>query len=244
MDNSLGATANGNPVVVYDCNGGGAQVWTWPGDGTVRISGKCLDVTGSANGSKVQLWDCTASRPSQRWTAGPNNTMVNPDSGRCIDNPFNGAVNFTQLQLIDCNSSDAQYWSLTLTITGPIRSSVPVKCVNDPANSAADLTQVQISDCTGGPAQQWTAPGDGTLRINGKCMDIFNAATASTSKIQIVGCTPGNGAQQWISGPANSLRNPASNRCLDDPYASPTNGTQLWIYDCNGGNAQNWTLSP
>jgi hypothetical protein len=37
------------------------------------------------------------------------------------------------------------------------------------------------------------------------------------------------------------LVNPASGRCLDDPNSSTTNGTQLEIWDCNGGANQRWT---
>ncbi|MFG1807588.1 RICIN domain-containing protein [Streptomyces sp. NPDC049040] len=35
---------------------------------------------------------------------------------------------------------------------------------------------------------------------------------------------------------------PQSGRCLDVPGASTTDGTQLEIWDCNGGNNQRWTI--
>lgn len=46
------------------------QQWTSGSDGTLRTLGKCLDVVdrGPANGTRVQLWDCTAG-PNQRWTS-------------------------------------------------------------------------------------------------------------------------------------------------------------------------------
>ncbi|MEU1850906.1 non-reducing end alpha-L-arabinofuranosidase family hydrolase [Streptomyces sp. NPDC019990] len=47
-------------------------------------------------------------------------------------------------------------------------------------------------------------------------------------------------AQAATSGP---LRGAGSNRCLDVPGASQTNGTYLQIYDCWGGTNQQWTLS-
>ena len=34
-----------------------------------------------------------------------------------------------------------------------------------------------------------------------------------------------------------------SNRCLDVPGQSQTNGTQVEIWDCNGGTNQQWTLN-
>ncbi|MFD9635332.1 RICIN domain-containing protein, partial [Streptomyces violascens] len=36
-------------------------------------------------------------------------------------------------------------------------------------------------------------------------------------------------------------RNPASGRCLDNPGSSTTDGTQLVLWDCNGGSNQKWT---
>jgi ricin-type beta-trefoil lectin protein len=31
-------------------------------------------------------------------------------------------------------------------------------------------------------------------------------------------------------------------RCLDDPEFTTTNGTQLEIWDCNGGSNQQWAI--
>ena len=39
------------------------------------------------------------------------------------------------------------------------------------------------------------------------------------------------------------LRNVNAGRCLDVPNASQTNGTQLALWDCNGGANQQWTLT-
>jgi hypothetical protein len=53
---------------------------------------------------------------------------------------------------------------------------------------------------------------------------------------------------QWSwgvgSGGAAIIRGAGSNRCLDVPGASTTNGTQLEIWDCNGGANQSFTLTP
>ncbi|WP_158973333.1 ricin-type beta-trefoil lectin domain protein [Streptomyces griseus] len=40
---------------------------------------------------------------------------------------------------------------------------------------------------------------------------------------------------------AGSLVSAASNRCMDDPGGSTTNGTQIDIWDCGGGTNQKWT---
>src|SRR6185312_10603374 len=43
-------------------------------------------------------------------------------------------------------------------------------------------------------------------------------------------------------GTTDVLRGAGSNRCLDVPGQSTTNGTLLQIWDCNGGANQQWTL--
>ncbi|WP_369229542.1 ricin-type beta-trefoil lectin domain protein [Streptomyces sp. R21] len=49
------------------------------------------------------------------------------------------------------------------------------------------------------------------------------------------GTNPGGG-----SGTGTALRGAGSNRCLDVPGASTTNGVQTQIWDCNGGTNQQW----
>nr|WP_237557783.1 ricin-type beta-trefoil lectin domain protein [Streptomyces sp. SID5470] len=48
------------------------------------------------------------------------------------------------------------------------------------------------------------------------------------------GTNPGGGS-------GKVLRGAASNRCLDVPGVSTTNGVQTQIYDCNNGTNQQWT---
>ena len=47
-----------------------------------------MDVTaaGTANGTKVQLYDCNGTG-AQVWQAQSNGALVNPESGRCLDDP-------------------------------------------------------------------------------------------------------------------------------------------------------------
>ncbi|HEV2637135.1 MAG TPA: ricin-type beta-trefoil lectin domain protein [Actinocrinis sp.] len=109
-DNNSGADAT--PVIIYDCNGGANQNWTFT-NGTLQINGKCADVTGqgTANGTKVELWDCNGGT-NQQWTAQSNGELVSTASGRCLDDPGFSTVNQTQVVIWDCNNGANQHWAL------------------------------------------------------------------------------------------------------------------------------------
>jgi len=49
---------------------------------------------------------------------------------------------------------------------------------------------------------------------------------------------PGGGSQSNVE-----VVGAQSNRCLDVPNASTTNGTQLQLFDCQGGSGQRWTYT-
>ncbi|MEV4643061.1 ricin-type beta-trefoil lectin domain protein [Actinoplanes sp. NPDC049548] len=113
VDVAGAGTADGTPVQLYQCNGTGAQRWTYtPGaGGALRVLGKCLDISngGTANYTKVQLWTCNGTA-AQRWTVGAGSALVNPQSGRCLDVPNASTTDGTQLQIFDCNATAAQQW--------------------------------------------------------------------------------------------------------------------------------------
>ncbi|GAA3458287.1 streptogrisin C [Saccharothrix longispora] len=58
----------GQRLQVWDCNGTNAQNWTFPGDGTVRAFGLCMDVAWGSrdNGAAIQLARCSGN-PAQQW---------------------------------------------------------------------------------------------------------------------------------------------------------------------------------
>jgi len=123
VDDYAGSQANGAGVVSWDCGGNnGHQDWTMTANNTVALttanSPKCLDITGgpgaTGNGTLVQLWDCNG-WANQTWVAQSDANgrvhLVNPNSGRCLDDPSSSMTNGTQLQIWDCNNSSAQSWT-------------------------------------------------------------------------------------------------------------------------------------
>ncbi|HEY0537513.1 MAG TPA: ricin-type beta-trefoil lectin domain protein [Actinoallomurus sp.] len=111
LDDYTGSAVSGTKVDIWDCNGTGAQQWTFTG-GTLQVNGKCLDVTaaGTANGSLVEIWDCN-NGANQQWEP-RNGTLVNPVSGRCLDDPALSTTNGTQVDIWDCDGGPNQQWKL------------------------------------------------------------------------------------------------------------------------------------
>ena len=126
--------------------------------------------------------------------------------------------------------------------TGPIvAGDDSAKCVDNNNGSGTPGNKVQMWDCDGNTAaQNWTVNSNGTLTIDGGCLDITGAKTANGTLIEWWTCN-GGANQQWQAS-NGELVNPASGKCLDDPAFNTANGTQLVLWTCNGGSNQHWSL--
>src|SRR5262249_28525924 len=82
---------------------------------------------------------------------------------------------------------------------------------------------------------------DGTIRINGMCLDTSGGATTPGTLV-VLGTCNGTGTQVWTQGAASSLVNQAAGLCLNDPGESTTNNTPLQIAACDASIQQAWPL--
>jgi hypothetical protein len=121
---------------------------------TSGIAGKCVDADAdsSANGTKVQLWDCTGGA-SQNWTYANGSLQIN---AKCMDVTGQGIANGTLVELWDCNGGGNQQW--LPQSNGTLVSRQSGKCLDDPGFATTNGTQLVIWDCHGGTNQQWTLP--------------------------------------------------------------------------------------
>ena len=237
LDLSGANNTDGTAVQVYTCNGTNAQQWTVEPDGTVQSEGKCLDVAGSA----VDITTCSGSS-TQHWQSASNGTLVS-SAGLCATDPGSGGAS-TKVQVASCTGTAGQVWaspagSTTSPRTGPVTGYQGL-CLDVRGASSADRTPVQVYNCNGSGAQQWTVQSDGTVQTLGKCLDVNAAGTADGTLVQLYSCN-GTGAQNWQPQPNGALLNPNSGKCLDDTSFGGS-GTQLEVWDCNGGANQKWTL--
>ncbi len=112
LDDRSASTALFNPVQVYTCNGTNAQSWTVASGNTLQVLGMCLDVAGAgtADGTKVDLYTCNGTG-AQVWVPQSNGELVNPNSGKCLDDTGFGGSG-TQVQIWACADSSNQQWKL------------------------------------------------------------------------------------------------------------------------------------
>ena len=112
LDDRSASTADFNPVQVYTCNGTNAQTWTVESNNTLEVLGGCLDVAGAgtANGTLVDYYPCNGTG-AQTWIPQSNGELVNPNSGKCLDDTGFGGSG-TQVQIWACADSSNQQWSL------------------------------------------------------------------------------------------------------------------------------------
>ncbi|GAA2534586.1 RICIN domain-containing protein [Winogradskya humida] len=124
------------------------------------LAGKCLDVAaaGTANGTKVQLYDCN-STAAQQWNVADDGTVR--ALGKCLD--VSGGVNAdgTKVQLWDCLGNGHQQWRYDNT-TKDLVNPETGRCLDVAGQSSANGAQIQIWTCNSQTNQDWVLPGGGT----------------------------------------------------------------------------------
>ncbi|MFC0040441.1 ricin-type beta-trefoil lectin domain protein [Actinomadura rayongensis] len=121
---------------------------------------------------------------------------------------------------------------------GPIVGVPSKRCLEAP--SPADLTQIVLNDCNEGTGQKWTVDTDGTIRAQGKCLDVRAGSSAAGTVVELYSC--GGGAnQQWTYDPATKNLK-SLGQCLDASGGATGNGTELIIWPCHTGTNQQWNL--
>ncbi|MFF8266427.1 ricin-type beta-trefoil lectin domain protein [Streptomyces sp. NPDC016562] len=157
-------------------------------------------------------------------------------SGAAADVLNGGISNFAAYPYAAAPTAPATTGRISLT-------AVPDMCMDNDYASTQDGNPIQIAGCNGTPAQEFDVRADGSLRIQGKCVNAANAGTANLTLLELRTCsgTPAP-AQKFLPRSDGSIYNPASGRCVDLGNFNTTPGTQLWLYDCNPSNAQRWTI--
>ncbi|WP_329126377.1 endo-1,4-beta-xylanase [Streptomyces sp. NBC_01465] len=141
-------------TAVLNALNGGSTTTPPTGGGTVKGagSGRCLDVpnASTADGTQVQLWDCSGST-NQQWTytaAGELRVYGN----KCLD--AGGTGNGARVQIYSCWGADNQKWRLNSD--GSIAGVQSGLCLDAVGAGTANGTLIQLYTCSNGSNQHWT----------------------------------------------------------------------------------------
>jgi hypothetical protein len=117
-------------------------------------SGRCIDVPGgtTANGTQVQLWDCSGGA-SQRWTYTAARQLTG-NGNKCLDASGAGTTNGTMVIIWDCHGGLNQQWNLNAN--GTITNVQSGLCVDANGAATANGTRIILWSCNGGTNQQWS----------------------------------------------------------------------------------------
>ena len=99
------------PLQVWSCHDGAGQRFTVPGDGTVRVLGKCLRIDGTADGSTLSIGPCTGGA-GQQFDLNASYDLVSLQVIRCVEVPYGDPADGVLIRLIPCGGESHQKWSL------------------------------------------------------------------------------------------------------------------------------------
>jgi non-reducing end alpha-L-arabinofuranosidase len=88
----LDTSSSTGAATLYGCDGDSNQTWTIEANGTIKAgSGDCLDVhdSGTSDGTEVDYAGCS-SDAAQQWRVQADGSLLNPESGLCLE-PSGGA---------------------------------------------------------------------------------------------------------------------------------------------------------
>jgi hypothetical protein len=132
-------------------------------------------------------------------------SIVNKNSGKCVDARASATANGTAIQQYTCNNSNAQQYLFQPTGGSNVRvnnRNNSAQVIDVSGVSAADNAVVHLWGYVGGANQQWipVAEGGGYYHFvsahSGKCLDVPSASTADSVQLVQYTCN-GTGAQSF-----------------------------------------------
>ncbi|MET8084161.1 ricin-type beta-trefoil lectin domain protein [Micromonospora sp. NPDC005194] len=110
LDVNGASQADGSVVQIWDCNGGANQQWTLTTSNQLTVYGnKCLDVPGTAAGTRARILTCNGGS-GQQWRVNADGTITGVGSGLCLDVNGAGTANGTAVQIWTCTGGSNQQW--------------------------------------------------------------------------------------------------------------------------------------
>jgi len=220
--------------------------------------GKCIDLLNgsTANGTNIQIWDCSDGYPRQEWTLSGRQIKYGAQTDKCLSFAGDNAAAGSNIELQDCNSADRrQDWVYNALTKGFHSGGDPQKCLHLNGGNTANGTNIQLGNCNGQTAQRWEVDGAFTYDIStttpaavihaldqSKCIDRATTSTANGTNIELTTCSDATPHYSWLldGTPRTRLQlvvnNTDSGKCLDLSGGNTTNGNNIQLLDCQSGN--------
>ncbi|PSL37509.1 ricin-type beta-trefoil lectin protein [Labedella gwakjiensis] len=242
LDIDGNATASGTQVSLWTCGSVGGQKWVQQDNGSLLNpqSGRCLTAPSTANGTVLEIRDCTGAA-NQRFPAiggqayNSGGHPVNAPGGKCVDvvgDDQYGNWFGVNVQLWDCLPSAAdQHW-IYKADDQTLRTLT--RCLDIKGNVTTAGADVHLFNCNGVGGQKWVQQPDGTLKNpqSGLCLTATGGATANGTILEIQPCT-GAASQKFAVTPSVALSPgtrvslQATTSCCTSSYARHAFGNGL-----------------
>ncbi|HET9058518.1 MAG TPA: glycoside hydrolase family 3 C-terminal domain-containing protein, partial [Acidimicrobiales bacterium] len=216
-----------------------------PGNQTTTAGSTVNVAIGATDSASGQTLTYTA-------TGLPGGLNINPSTG-----VISGTALHTGTDTVIVTVTDGEAWegstSFTWTVTGTnVGPTVLPGSVTGPGNLCLTDTNngisqtgnaIAVATCNGGLPQIVTYAPDGTLQMEGGCIEPAGGAGTSGTAVQYYPCS-GASAQVWSHPGNGELVDSATGLCLDDPGANTTSGTDVVTDTCTGAPEQVWDVAP
>ncbi|WP_370377570.1 ricin-type beta-trefoil lectin domain protein [Catenulispora sp. GAS73] len=157
--------------------------------------------------------------------------------GRANTQSYGGAGGLNAYHL---RVSDAGAWSILSTNTGATVSTLASGTVAALGTGRWHSLSLAFSGSTITATIDGTQVGTANSNTWGAGQIGYATSQGETAQFDNLSITPGSGGGGGGSG---EIIGTGSGRCVDVPNASQTQGTQVELWDCNGGTNQQWTAT-
>ncbi|RKO84286.1 ricin B lectin domain-containing protein [Blyttiomyces helicus] len=206
--------------------------------------GMCINVPNSVKTSVYPLTVATCNNQTNQQFILKNGSLVNTNSGLCLDIAASGTKSGTSVGQYPCASSAKnQQWvhdPVKNTLSSPISNTMCLDITSD--------NKLQMATCNGTSSQEWFSsaspfvPSNQPIKnaiSNNMCMQVPNFAKTSTYPLNVATCN--NNSNQQFTLTNGSIVNTNSGFCLDIAGASAASGAQVGQDMCNSSKKnQKW----
>ncbi|WP_034261579.1 ricin-type beta-trefoil lectin domain protein [Actinospica robiniae] len=158
--------------------------------------------------------------------------------GRANTQSYSGAAGLNAYHL---RVSNTGAWSILNSNTGGTVTTLASGTVASLGTGKWHTLALTFSGSTITAAIDGTTVGSANDYTWGAGQVGYATSQGETAQFDNLSITPGSGGTGGTGGGTSTLIGVGSGRCVDVPNASQTAGTQVELWDCNGGANQQWT---